>query len=660
MLKKILIVEDEFIVADNLQRLLESAGYEVTGIVDSYERALDLVNKKRPDLVLLDIRLNGKLTGIDLAARLKEQHIAFVYLSANSNQKTLAEAKATEPYGFLVKPFRKKDVLVALDIAFYRHENSFESKLRRQLQLENKLELLAQDPAGFPDKLLNLATTLQSFLPFDYASFSMRKYNDSSFSNLHLLRVGYDEYQVIGIKELQTITGLTLNELTAFQVAAGQETYSNYFNGESFKKLCAANPLKSLLAKTFDLESHLEFLLPSAKNILFTIDLYCKRKDGYNNEHLSLLGRLNASLLRILEESCLDGVNPVLEKAQHDNTRNTQGKNDYVGIVGASSQLFEVMDLVSQVAPLETSVLILGDSGTGKERIADNIYHLSVRKDKPFIKVNCSALPPTLIESELFGHEKGSFTGATERKIGKFEQASGGTLFLDEIGEIPVNMQAKLLRVLQEREIDRIGGDAPVKVNIRIITATNRNLELEIAEGRFRLDLYFRLNVFPIFIPPLRERVDDILPLALFFAENCCKRMNKRFTGMSASMMNELQSYSWPGNIRQLENVIEQSVILNDGQSGLTLKRPLGTPGTPTLNSKNYSTANQAFTQLKTLEDIKQIQNETEKDYLLSILRQTKGKVRGPGGAAELLNLKPTTLESRLIKLGIKKDELLR
>ena len=268
--------------------------------------------------------------------------------------------------------------------------------------------------------------------------------------------------------------------------------------------------------------------------------------------------------------------------------------------------------------------------------------------------MNCAALPATLIESELFGHEKGSFTGALDKRIGKFESAEGGSIFLDEIGEMPLEMQVKLLRVLQEKEIERIGGRQPIKVNVRIIAATNRNLEKEVAEGRFRLDLYYRLNVFPITLPSLRDRKEDLPQLADYFASRCFLRFNKLFHGISPQMMEQMAAYDWPGNIRELENIIEQSVILNDGRSELTLKRPLS--GSTFLNTgpgkiENFSPS------INSLDDMKHIQKQTEVDYLSSILQKTRGRIRGKGGAAELLNQKPTTLESRLAKLGIKKED---
>ena len=291
------------------------------------------------------------------------------------------------------------------------------------------------------------------------------------------------------------------------------------------------------------------------------------------------------------------------------------------------------------MSPTETTVLILGENGTGKERLADLIHHLSPRKNKPFIKVNCAALPTALIESELFGHEKGSFTGATERRIGKFEQAEGGTIFLDEIGEMSLDLQVKLLRVLQEKEIDRIGGKSTVRVNIRIVAATNKDLEKEVSEGRFRIDLFYRLHVFPLISPPLRDRKEDIPLLTKYFISLYSSKVAKSITGVSEELLAEMMSYSWPGNVRELEHFVERSVLLSQGNTLQWIPLPKFAPK----QSSAPATGNQ---NLKTME-------ENERDYILLVLEKCGGKVSGPGGAAECLNLPVSTLNSRMKKLGI-------
>lgn len=448
---KVLIVEDQFIEANHIQMVLEKAGYAVMAIAHDVRSALEVIDGEVPDLVLLDIYLKGNLTGIDLARVLRKRNIAFVYLSANSSGEILDAAKSTQPYGFLVKPFREKDILVTLDIAHYLHQQ--------------KAELSKPQP-----------------------------------------------------------------------------------------------PL----------------IIP---------------------------------------------VNVPLPT-----------------IVGNSPGLMQVMEKVRIAAPSDVSILILGESGTGKEKIAESIHNLSERRKHPFVRVNCAALPAALIESELFGHEKGAFTGASERRSGKFEMAQKGTIFLDEIGEMSLSMQAKLLHVLQEKQIDRIGGKTPIDLNIRIIASTNRNLEKEVAEGRFRLDLYYRLNVFPITLPPLRERRDDIMPLAVHFLQIFAAKFGKAASGFSPSVSRQLMGYDWPGNIRELQHLVERSVLMCAGDT-ITNINLLNDKPIEILSMENTS-------KVKSME-------EMERDYIVQILKQCNGRIAGSGGAAELLGLNVSTLNSRMKKLGI-------
>jgi two-component system response regulator HydG len=297
-----------------------------------------------------------------------------------------------------------------------------------------------------------------------------------------------------------------------------------------------------------------------------------------------------------------------------------------------------VLEQVAIVAKSEVSVLVLGESGTGKELIAKAIHQLSNRHLKPLVVVNCAALPANLIESELFGHEKGSFTGASEKRIGKFEQADGGTVFLDEIGELPPDLQVKFLRVLQEKEIEPIGGKKR-SVNVRVIAATNRNLIDEMASGRFRMDLYYRLNVFPIILPPLRERKEDIVLLAEHFLKLFASKEHKVISGFSDEVIKALISYSWPGNIREVENIIERSVLLSTGRIITSVSLPSEKPQG---NTESYTG------RIKTM-------TENERDHILSALEMCNWKIYGEGGAAEMLDMNGNTLHSRMKKLGIEK-----
>ena len=450
---KILIVEDEFIVANDLRMILKKHGYQVIGIASSVKQATTIIETQKPDWVLLDIILKGTETGIDLAVQLNKGQIPFLFISANTNQGILESVKETRPYGFLTKPFREKDLLIMLDIAKERFNTERKDREPAVKAMENK-------------------------------------------------------------------------------------------SGEA--------------------------------------------------------------------------------------------------IVGTSQALQEVLSQVTLLAPTDTSVLLLGESGTGKEMIAQSIHRSSLRRQQPLVVVNCAAIPLSLIESELFGHEKGAFTGAQNRRIGKFEQASGGTIFLDEIGELPLEAQTKLLRVLQEQEIDRVGGDLPIKINVRIIAATNRNLEQEVAMGNFRLDLYYRLNIFPIAIPALRERTEDIEMLANHFLALYAAKLKKNVVGFTDNALAQMQAYPWPGNIREMQHLIERTALLAKDPLINTLAF------TDHIGGQAKISGNQSH-KLGSLE-------EMEREHILRVLESCNGKISGPGGATEILQVSSSTLYTKMKKYGIKSD----
>ncbi|CAG4992599.1 Formate hydrogenlyase transcriptional activator FhlA [Dyadobacter sp. CECT 9275] len=311
----------------------------------------------------------------------------------------------------------------------------------------------------------------------------------------------------------------------------------------------------------------------------------------------------------------------------------------FLDMIGTAGPMEQVRRLMSQVAGTESTVLLLGETGTGKGLVAKSIHQSSLRKNEVMITVDCAALPPDLIESELFGHEKGSFTGALERRIGKWELADKGTLFLDEIGEMPYATQAKILRAIQEREIERIGGNSTIKTDVRIISATSKDLAGEVRKGRFRSDLFFRLNVFPIVLPPLRERRQDIHELVSYFLKKYSEKSGRKVSRISSKVQKKLLSYHWPGNVRELENLIERSVLLTTqsvidevflpvGYQKEGLKRNIG--------------------KVKTI-------NEVVREHILMVLTLCEGKIAGDGGAAEVLKIPPTTLHAMIKRLVIKK-----
>src|SRR3984957_15451414 len=310
-----------------------------------------------------------------------------------------------------------------------------------------------------------------------------------------------------------------------------------------------------------------------------------------------------------------------------------RGELDFEGIVGQSSALRHVLNLVETVAPSDSTVLLLGETGTGKELMARAIHDRSRRKQRTFVKINCAAIPTGLLESELFGHERGAFTGAIAQKIGRLELADQGTLFLDEVGDISIEIQPKLLRALQEREFERLGSTRTKKVDVRLVAATNRDLDKMIEDREFRSDLYYRLNVFPIRIPPLRERPEDIPLLVRYFAQKYERRMEKQIDSIPAAALKRLSSWHWPGNIRELENFIERAVILTHGSALEVPVSELKRTGAAVANSSPVES--------------------DERDEILRVLKETNGRVAGPNGAATRMGVKRITLVSRMKKLGI-------
>ena len=460
MKAKILIVEDQFIEAKSLNVILSNAGYSTCTIARSVATALSIIEKEKPDLILVDIFLQGEGTGIDIGNILNEKNMAFVYLSANSNRQILEEAKSTKPYGFMVKPFRAKDVLIMLDIALYLHKHRLPEKIK----------------------------------------------------------------------------------------------------------------------------------IPSIQNSV-----------------------------------------PVAPP-------------EFNHMIGKSQKFLKTLEQAKTVGHTDTSVLILGESGTGKELIAHSIHKVSARRYKPFVVVNCGTLPANLIESELFGHEKGSFTGAIIKREGKFELADGGTIFLDEIGELPLELQVKFLRVLQEREIEPIGGK-PRKINVRVLAATNKDLEEEVAAGRFRIDLYYRLNVFPLLMPSLRERKEDIPLLANYFLIKYCAEEGRQISELSMEATDMLMQYDWPGNIRELGNTIQRNILLTKGSVIEHVEIPV--------SKRAVSSAKDNKDGFKTM-------IENERDHILAVLENCNWKMSGKGGAAEILDINVNTLNSRIKKLGIQKEIIAR
>ncbi|MBO2009988.1 sigma 54-interacting transcriptional regulator [Hymenobacter negativus] len=821
----ILIVEDEFVIANNLQRILTKAGYQVIGLAKSVPEARELLAKKLPDIVLLDIFLKGEQTGIDLAGWLNAQHIPFVYLSANLSDSVLETAKVTQPFGFLNKPFRAKDVLTTLEIARYRHAHSEEAKLRQQQQIQvavnnaiitlhdrDQLCLAIADQIDklVPFSFFNLRITLpeeQSFywvmlrktalgtferihlpvlLGADASDDLLEKLTQEtpdqlgeqpgiftglafeelcakyltarairntfgvrsllvlpvvlkrrSVTNLQLARTGAEsfepaDYESIGLiisqialaldnllaceeidarRRLKTAelaissafqngktmreiapavadainevlpgvdllsmcrVGMTMSSVAPFDVtvqkteglfealtqeeaelpatspvewlplaAASWPPQPTLYVGRQALEAHRRNPVGQRYGKRLGLRSFMYVPISLKGELVAALAVASKAAYAFTAKDLEVLQSLGSELAVALENLlAFERIKLLSEQLEQEKTYLSEElkiSHNFEEIIGASPALLTVFNSIGQVAPTDYTVLITGETGTGKELIARAVHNLSARKIRTMVKVNCAALPPQLIESELFGHERGSFTGAMDKRIGKFELAHGSTIFLDEIGELPVELQAKLLRVLQEKEIERIGGKGPIVVDVRIIAATNRNLQEEIAAGRFRSDLFYRLNVFPILVPPLRERPEDIMPLTVHFLQKISKKLGKPLTGLSNSMRQQLLHYPWPGNIRELEHVLERAAIMARSAT-LELNEPLVGSALPSVVA--------ASGPVKSMQD-------AMRETILAALAQSNNRIRGQGGAAELLNVKPTTLESRMKKLEI-------
>lgn len=645
MKKKILIVEDEFIVANDLRIMLEKAGYKVCGIAPSVVKALELIAAKEPDWILLDIFLQGDKTGIDLAGQLTEMEIPFIYISANTNQGILEAAKATLPYGFLVKPFREKDLMVMLDIARYRHEQNLKYHQHTEQPLQKQIDNIVKKQVSISERLKQICAILYPVIPFDFVWIT--KSNPRTITkDINIVRSSDGKFNTLNNETLLKEVNVSIRDFKAWNNVALVHNGKSIFNGYDFRKLRMENPWVKTISDHYQLESVLVTEIERTGE-QFQFVFFNHLSDLYTKVHTGIINQFKKSLELILDQVIygkdiaieIQAITlPAVEKPIVKR-ENAEIPKDFNGIIGDSTLLHAAFKKLELVAPDDTSVLILGESGTGKEKIAQTIHKLSPRKNKPLVTVNCAALPLTLIESELFGHEKGSFTGANEKRIGKFEQADGGSIFLDEIGELPLEAQVKLLRVLQEKEIERLGSNYTKKINVRIITATNRNLEKEVSEGRFRLDLYYRLNVFPIELPALRQRKEDIPALVSYFIYKFGKKSSSGATGISAEALHQLQEYDWPGNIRELEHLIERTMLLTEGETITQVELP------GSLNVMGYAGDDQF--KIKTME-------EMEREHILSILKMCKGKIYGPGGAAEILNIPSTTLNSKIKKLGIK------
>jgi len=581
--KPVILVADD--TPANLGVLLEflgQAGFDVL-IAEDGESALERATYARPDLILLDV-LMPELDGFATCERLKTQHetrdIPVIFMTALADTVDKVRGFDVGAVDYVTKPFQSEELL---------------ARVRAHLTIQQ------------------LRTKLQE-------------------SEERLARVF--ESAMDAIVTMDATGRITLFNASAEQVfrcaaAAAIGSLGARFLSESFRAVLADYLLED--------QGH-----QPKKAMWMPEGLTAVRADGEEFPVEATLSRVEVAgaplytiILRDVNErrraeaECrqLQGLNRSLE----EEVRAALGPGE---LVGTSAALARVVKSIEQVAPTDATVLVTGETGTGKELVARAIHTRSRRKEKVLVKVNCAAIPAGLIESELFGHERGAFTGAVARKIGRFELAHDGTIFLDEIGELPLDLQPKLLRVLQEGEFERVGGARTFKVDIRVIAATNRDLDTACRQGRFRPDLFYRLNVFPISAPPLRERKEDIPALVAHFVQKYAAKLGKRIDRVPERLLAALTAYAWPGNVRELEHVVERAVIVSDG---------------PQLAVPDWLPRSQGGTGPARVASLE----EVERAHILDVLEGTGWRVSGDGGAAQLLGLPSTTLESRMKKLGI-------
>jgi PAS domain S-box-containing protein len=569
----ILVVDDTPANLGVLFTLLGQAGFDVLFAEDG-ESAIERAARARPDLILLDV-LMPELDGFATCERLKQipasRDVPVIFMTALSETVDKVRGFQVGAVDYVTKPFQVEELL---------------ARVRAHLTIQELRQRVEE-------------------------------------SERRLSRIFESAMDAI-------VTVDAAGRITLFNQAAERA-----FRLAAFDAI--GTPFSPLVSAAFA-ERFAEYTASrdGAAGALWMPDgLTARRSDGEEFPVEATLSRAEVAgaplftiILRdVAERRRLESLTHYLR----DEVQAAFGPDEPVGV---SPGVRRVLRSVDQVAATDATVLVTGETGTGKELVARAIHARSRRRDAPLVKVNCAAIPATLIESDLFGHERGAFTGAVGRKIGRFELAHGGTLFLDEIGELPLDLQPKLLRVLQEGEIERVGSARPFAVDVRVIAATNRDLEAESRAGRFRPDLFYRLNVFPIDLPPLRERRDDIPILAAHFVRKYATKIGRRIERIPERLMAALTAHAWPGNVRELEHVIERALIVSDGPE-LAMPDWLQESRAPATPSR-----------IATLE-------EHERAHILVVLEATGGRVSGPGGAAEVLGLPATTLESRMKKLGI-------
>lgn len=587
----------------------------------------------------------------------------------------------SQPVSFTVSQLEVMKMMLPQIILAFENLVKYEKIREEERERNTQLELMTafNREGDLEEMALEAILKMNEFIPFEF------------WMQISTESMGHDLYFRLAVKSngrftpthgqhfFELINHPTISSLTFREQNPGLFEKLDIYVGDDFERLTKNVSLFQAMHETLGLNSLAVFPLKMRGSHESVLMMGSIRQYAFSQADLDSLNRIlpyismAAAQYRNLVE--IQKLTQQLQLEKNYLVEEIKSNYNFEEIVGSSHVMKEVFKQVAQVAATDSTVLILGETGTGKELIARAIHNQSDRKDKVLVKLNCASLPAQLIESELFGHEKGSFTGALEKRIGKFELADGGTIFLDEMGELPLELQAKLLRVLQEREIERIGGKQTISLDVRIIAATNRQLEDEVAEGRFRSDLFYRLNIFPIHLPPLRERREDIPMLTTHFLQKFTRKMKKPMRALDDATLQYLMNYNWPGNIRELENVLEQSVIVGEVNS-VKLRNTAKSVSPDVYISIPKS--EQGISEARIEEVLVQTKGkivgpdgaaiilnmrpaqleEFERKWILKSLQKCGGRIRGDNGAASLMGMKPTTLEARIQKLTITKAEI--
>ena len=600
----ILVVDDEISNLKLLSELLEKEGYQVRPASNA-QSGIDSALAKPPGLILLDVRM-PEMDGFEVCRRLKQdkrtQNVPIIFVSALQDIEARTMGFEAGGVDFISKPFQDQEILAR--VGTHMHLNRMQKRLEKLV--DERTEKLRESEVRFRTVVENANETI-----------------------------------VVTQDEVVKYCNPKINELTGYTPEEVQSRgFDNFIHPEDLEiamreyqaRLSGEQPTASYSIRIYTKEKQEKHVLINSALVEW---------DGKSATLAMLTDITDRKLAEIELRGAYEEIEQLKNQLEAESAylqEEIKSDHNFENIIGKSDTLKYVLHRVSEVASTDAPVLILGETGTGKELIARAVHDASSRNKHALVKINCANLPAALIESELFGHEKGAFTGADARRIGRFQLADKATLFLDEISEIPIDLQAKLLRVLQDGEFEPVGSSKTVKTDVRIIAATNRSLDEEVNDGRFRSDLLYRINVFPITVPPLRHRKEDIPLLVNWFVDKFNRKMGKGISSIPATLIKHLQSYDWPGNIRELENVIERAIITSKN-SVLKLTEKLA--------------ANSSKPAVKTNQTLA----EVERDHLLKTVEATGWKIEGNNGAAQLLGLAPSTVRSRMKKLGIKRPE---